>query len=154
MAPLDVQIVTQLSRGGMLRDLDYINSAAKSTTFMFTVSLVIPIVMGCGAWALATGAAPEQPLRENYLALIGLGIAVISIIALPIPYIFRWNWETKYFGAATLSLTSASIIGVYPVLCIAQYSSLPPLIRLALVLLEGTLIIRWCKRFANIYQIV
>jgi hypothetical protein len=121
---------------------------------MFTVSLFIPIFMGCGAWALAAGAAPEKPIQENYLALIGLGIALISIAVLPIPYVFRWNWETRYFGAAMLSLSSASIIGLYPVLCIAQYSSLPLLARLALVLLEGILIIRWCKRFTNIYRMI
>jgi hypothetical protein len=110
--------------------------------------------MGCGAWALASGAAPEEPIHENYLALFGLGIASIAIISLPIPYIFRWNWETKYFGAGILSLSSASIIGLYPILCIAQYSSLSFLVRFSLVLLEGTLIIRWCLRFAKIYKII
>jgi hypothetical protein len=121
---------------------------------MFTVSLIIPIFMGCGAWALAVGAAPGRPINENYLALFGLGIASIAIISLPIPYIFRWNWETKYFGAGMLSLSSGSVVGLYPILCIAQYSSLSALVRLALVLLEGALIIRWCLRFANIYKII
>jgi len=137
-----------------LRDLDFINSAAKSTRFIFTISLVIPLVMGCGAWALAIGAAPEQPLHDNYLGLLGLGIAACAIIAFPIPYIFHWNWESKYFGTGILSLSSASILGIYPVLCIAQYSSLPILVRLSLVGLEFTLIARWCVRFVNIYKLI
>jgi hypothetical protein len=121
---------------------------------MFSVSLFIPIVMGCGAWALATGAAPGRPLHENYLALIGLGIALAAITSLPIPYIFRWNWETKYFGASMLSLSSGSIIGLYPVLCIVQYSLLPFFVRLALLVFEATLIIRWCLRFVDIYHLI
>lgn len=118
------------------------------------MSLIIPLVMGCGAWALAAGAAPEQTLRENYLALLGLGIASAAIIALPVPYIFRWNWETKYFGAGMLSLSSSSIVGVYPILCIAQYSSLPKFVCLIFVSLESFLIIWWCLRFVNIYKII
>lgn len=110
--------------------------------------------MGCGAWALATGAAPEKPTHENYLALLGLGIASIAALSLPIPYLFRWNWETKYFGAGIFSLSSGSIIGLYPILCIAQYSSLPALARLVLVLLEGILIVRWCLRFSDAYKII
>lgn len=110
--------------------------------------------MGCGAWALATGAAPEQALHDNYLGMFGLGIAFSAIIAIPIPFIFRWNWESKYFGAGMLSLSSGSILGIYPILCIAQYSSLPTSIRLIIPLLECTLIIRWCLRFANIYKTI
>lgn len=137
-----------------MRNLDSINSSAKSTRFIFTLSLLIPIIMGCGAWALAIGAAPGQPLHDNYLGLFGLGISSTAIIALPIPYIFHWNWETKYFGASMLSLSSASILGIYPILCIAQYSSLPMFFRLIFIFLEFTLIIRWCLRFVNIYNFI
>lgn len=137
-----------------MRDLDSINSAAKSTRFIFTISLIIPLIMGCGGWALAIGAAPKQALHDNYLALLGLGIASFAIIAFPIPYIFHWNWETKYFGTGMLSLSSASILGIYPVLCVAQYSSLPIFARLTLIGLECILIARWCLRFVNIYKII
>lgn len=137
-----------------MRDLDSINSAAKSTRFIFTISLFIPLVMGCGAWALAIGAAPNQALHDNYLGLLGLGIAFSAIIAFPIPYIFHWNWESKYFGTGILSLSSASILGIYPVLCIAQYSSLPIFARLTLIGLECTLTARWCLRFVHIYRII
>jgi len=135
-----------------LRDLDLINSAAKNTRFMFSVSLIIPIFMGCVAWALAAGASPENSIHENFLSLLGLGISFVAIISLPIPYVFRWDWETKYFGAGMLSLSSASIIGIYPVLCIAQYSSLPALIRFAPLFIEGLLITKWCLRFVSLYK--
>lgn len=135
-----------------MRDLDSINGAARSTKFVFTLSLIIPIFTGCGAWALAAGAAPNEALRENLLALLGLGISSIAIIAFPIPYIFRWNWETKYFGAALLCLSSAAIVGVYPILCIAQYSALPLFVRVMLLFLECALIVRWCRRFPNVYK--
>lgn len=137
-----------------MRDLDIINSAAKSPKFFFSISLVIPLVMGGVAWALATGAAPTLVLHNNFLALLGLGIASIAIIAFPIPYIFQWNWETKYFGAGSFAICSGAILGIYPILCIAQYSPLPIFIRLTFVSAELILIARWCLRFVNIYHII
>lgn len=136
-----------------MRNLDAINAAVKSTKFLFTVSLVLPIFMGSGAWALAVNAAPRLPLRENYLETFSLGVMLLAVVALPIPYLFRWNWEAKYFGASCLSLASASIAGIYPFLCILLYGTLPLLVRLAIVIVESTLIILWCRRFVKIYQI-
>lgn len=135
-----------------MRDLDSINSAVKSTRFFFTISLAIPLFMGCGAWALAAGAAPNQTISENYLAILGLGIAFAAIVALPIPYIFHWNWETKYFGAGIFCLSSGAIVGIYPIFCIAQYSVLPIFFRIALIFFECALIVQWCRRFLNIYK--
>ena len=110
--------------------------------------------MGCGAWALAIGAAPQQALGDNFLAQIGLGITIIAAIAFPVPYIFHWNWECKYFGATIFSLCSAAILGIYPILCIVQYSTLPAPARLAFFSFECILIFRWCRRFVNIYNII
>ena len=135
-----------------MRDLNRINGAAKSTGHVFAISLIIPVFMGCGAWALATGAAPNLPLRENYLELFGLSIIACSIIALPAPLIFRWNWETQYFGAGLLPFASGCILGIYPILCIVLYSSLPSSIRFAVMLLETILITKWCYRFVKIYR--
>jgi hypothetical protein len=135
-----------------LRDLDLINIAASSTKRIFIVSLIIPIFMGCGAWALATGAAPNLPLTKNYLEIISLIIITCAIMSIPIPYIFRWNWETKYFGAGLIPFASGAIIGIYPILCIAFYSSLPSIIRITLVVLQTILINHWCTRFVNIYR--
>lgn len=135
-----------------MRNLDANNFAAKSTKFAFTVSLIIPLFMGSGAWALASGAAPKIPLQDNCLEIFGLVIMALAVMALPIPYIFRWGWETKYFGASMFSFGTGSIIGIYPVLCIAIYGSLPFSIRLSLALLEFFLIIWWCSRFVNIYK--
>ncbi|MCS0632646.1 hypothetical protein NX786_25250 [Telluria mixta] len=137
-----------------MRNLDSINSSAKSTKFIFTLSLIVPLFMGCGAWALAIGAAPQQPLHENPLGILGLSIASISILAFPIPYIFHWNWETKYFGAGMLSLSSGSILGIYPILCIAQYSSLPVYSLIIFIFLECIITILWCLRFVNIYNFI
>lgn len=137
-----------------MRNLNSINAAAKSTKHAFSISLIIPLVMGFGAWALASGAAPELPLRYNYLEILSLGIIVFAIISFPIPYLFRWNWEAKYFGAGIFPFASGSILGIYPILCIAQYSLLPLPIRLALVLLDGALIIWWCYRFVRSYRLI
>ncbi len=137
-----------------MRNLDEINAAAKSTRFAFMVSLVIPIIMGWGAWALAAGAAPRLPFQQNRLEILGLGISGIAITMLPISYLFKWNWETKYFGAGLLPFASGSILGIYPILCITLYSSLPISIRLALIFFHFALIIRWCYRFVAIYRTI
>jgi len=110
--------------------------------------------MGAGAWALAAGAAPSLPLQENYLAAFSLGIIASTILALPIPYIFNWNWEAKYFGAGLFPFASGSILGIYPVLCIALHSSIPATISITLILCEAILINRWCHRFINIYRAI
>ena len=135
-----------------MRDLNHINEAVKSTRYIFTISLIIPIFMGFGAWALANGAAPSLPLHDNFLEIFGLGIIASALLALPIPYIFKWNWESKYFGAGLLPFASGSILGIYPILCIALHSSLPAAISLALILVEVILIYRWCFRFIKIYR--
>lgn len=135
-----------------MRNLDAANASIKSTKHVFIVSLIIPFGMGFGAWALAEGAAPAIPLRENYLAILALCIIALTVLSLPVPYIFRWNWETKYFGAGLLVFGSGSIIGIYPILCIAQYSSLPFLIRACIVISDGMLIVWWCARFVEIYR--
>lgn len=137
-----------------MRNLDCINGAIKSTKYIFSISLIIPIFMGFGAWALATGAAPALPLHTNYLELFSIGLVACSLIAFPIPYIFKWNWETKYFGAGLVPLASGSILGIYPTLCIALYSSLPPLICIALIFLHFALITHWCYRFVKIYRYI
>lgn len=137
-----------------MRDLNSINGAAKSTRHIFAISLIIPVFMGSGAWALATGAAPSLPLYENYLEVFGLSIIACSIIALPMPLIFRWNWEAKYFGAGLFPFASGSILGIYPILCITLYSSLPSLIRIAFILLEAILITQWCNRFVKAYRTI
>jgi hypothetical protein len=137
-----------------LRDINLFSRAEKTVRFIFIISLFLPIVMGCGAWALATGAAPGLAIHNNYLALFGLGIASAAIIAIPLPYIFCWNWQTKYFGACILPLASVSIIGIYPILCIIQYSLLPIIMRLTLILLEFIMAAWWCRRFITLYRLI
>lgn len=134
-----------------MRDLDFINGAAKSTKHIFAISLTIPIFMGLGAWALATGAAPSLPLYDNYLEVFGLSISVCAILALPVPYIFRWNWEAKYFGAGLLPFACGSIIGIFPTLCIVLYGSPPLIVSVVLILAQCLLIARWCNRFVKVY---
>jgi hypothetical protein len=142
----------KLSGDAILRDLDALNFAAKSTKSVFAFSLIIPLMMGLVTWALANGAALGVSLYDNYLEIIGVSMMAYAIIALPIPYLFKWNWETKYFGAGIFHMASGSILGIAPLLCILQYSSLPILARLILTLLESVVIIWWCYRFLKIYR--
>jgi hypothetical protein len=154
LAIFDAQNVGRLSGDFILRDLDALNCAAKSTKSVFAFSLIIPLTMGLGAWALADGAAPGVALSDNYLEMFGLSLMAYSIISWPIPYIFRWNWETKYFGAGLFHMASGSVMGLVPLLCILQYSSLPILSRLILTSLEAMTIIWWCYRFVKIYKTI
>jgi hypothetical protein len=86
--------------------------------------------------------------------MLGLGLIAIAIIALPIPYIFKWDWEAKYFGAMMFSTASGSIMGVYPILCIVQYSVLPMPARLCVAILSTVSVIIWCSRLVRTYKTI
>jgi hypothetical protein len=119
---------------------------------MFSVSLIIPIFMGLGAWALADGAARNASSHNNFPEVLGLGIVVLALVASPVPYLFRWDWKAKYFGAGFLCLATGSILGLYPILCLALFSSLPLVLRLSVALIQAAIIAKWCYRFVEIYK--
>jgi len=116
------------------------------------ISLVIPISMGLMTWALALGAAPERAFSENYLAMFGLAITMLAIFMIPVPYMFKWNWEAKYYGSFIFPLATGSALGLCPALCIAIYGNLSLSWSAIIVILEVVAIFWWCRRIFKIYK--
>jgi len=110
--------------------------------------------MGLGGAALANGAAPNLPLTENYLALSGLAIGAVAVILLPIPYIYKWDWQARFYGASLFGIASVACMGIYPLLCIVLYSHLSFAIRFSVALMNSAIIIWWCLRFVKIYKFI
>lgn len=137
-----------------MRNLDEINSAAKSTASIFSISLILPIFMGWLTWAMATGAAPTVALRANYLAMFGLAISAISILLFPIPFLFRWDWRACFYGSALFGLGSFAWVGITPLLCLVTLSHMA--ITFRILILVGYVIptMLWCFRFIKIYRII
>lgn len=121
---------------------------------MFVRSLVIPLFSGFGAWALASGVASDVSTSVNYLEKFGILLMVLTILSAPIPYIFHWTHESKYFGASLFPFASGALLGIYPALCIVAYSNLPIVGRLLVVVVEAIAVWRWCARFGKIYFII
>lgn len=135
-----------------MRNLHEINVITKSTRHIFLISLIISIFMGCGAWALASGVTTNPPHDKNNLEIFAIAIILISILSLPLSFSFQWTWETKYFGLGLFPFSTGALMGIYPLLCIVLYSSLPIFIRIIIATIQFTLIIKWCKRFFDIYK--
>lgn len=137
-----------------MRNLDKINCAAKSTASIFSISLILPIFVGWSSWALAVGAAPALALRDNYVALFGLGVCVISFLLLPIPFAFKWDWRTSHYGAALFGIGSLAWMGISPLLCLISLGHMAWIFRI--VILIGYLVttIAWCYKFIKIYRVI
>jgi hypothetical protein len=66
----------------------------------------------------------------------------------------KWNWGTYYYGACVFGIASIGALGIYPILSIVFYSSLPIILRLLVLLMEMGIIVWWCRRFVKIYDLI
>lgn len=128
------------------------NRAAGSTKRIFSLSLIIPLFMGLMMWALALGAAPELPFLENYLAIIGVAISGLAMFIFPASYLFKWNWESKYYGSFLFPFATGLVLGVCPMLCITLYGTLPLFLPAGILLLEIIGATWWSWRIVELYK--
>lgn len=135
-----------------MRNLNDENPQIAHPKNFFPFSLVIPLIAGFLIWALASGAAKEVMLKDNFFAMIGLSLSGLSILAMPLPYFFKWNWETKYFGAPLFCFASASSFGLAPLICMVIYGRWPIEVRLFVFSACVTIILWWCSRFVILYK--
>jgi hypothetical protein len=132
-----------------LRDLDVINKGLKSTHSLFLISMILPVATGAACWAMSNKIGGEN--SENNLAFSGLIISLVALVAIPMSYLIRWDWRSYYYGASLFGVASMALIGLYPVLAIVIYSSLPLYIRIFLLFLEAAVVTMWCHRFVRCY---
>jgi hypothetical protein len=135
-----------------LKNLDSINpSIAQPRTFA-SLGALLPFLTGVFCIPLALGAAPAESFRDNNLALFSIGLSIASSFLFLIPHIFRWDWRSKYFGVSLFYVGSVGFLGVIPWLGVVLYSSLPLVMRLALLTAYSAMIIWWCRRFVVYYK--
>lgn len=112
----------------------------------------MPFFSGLGGWALASGAAPNIPTVDNTVAGFSVGLVLLSLLFAPVPWVFKWGWHSRYFGAVAPLLGSAALSALIPLFCIAFYGRLPFWVSGCLIFLEVGLIVWWCRRFVVFYR--
>lgn len=130
-----------------MRDLEAINpSIAKPQTFV-AIETILPFFMGLMGLIFADDAAPTVPFMENPLSVFYLCLLLLSIMLAPIPLLFKWGWQAKYFGVTCFYGGSCALMGWTPILCIVLYGKLPFAISFGFLLINIFLTIWWCRRF-------
>jgi hypothetical protein len=135
-----------------LRDLDSINPAeAKPARFVGT-GAILPLVFGTLGVVLAHHAAPTVPSSQNPIWIFCIIIVGLAVAMFPVPRLFKWNWETKYFGVPLFYLGSLTLMCVIPCLCLLLYSKLEIWSRAAIFLAYMAIHIAWIWRFVAFYR--
>jgi MFS family permease len=135
-----------------LRDLDQINPPFARPNKAFLLNSIIPFFIGLGAWGSAVGVGVGIEFENNYLAILGVGMVIFSVLFLPIPIIFKWDWKSVYFGWSIYSVGSFAGMGLFPLLSILIYGALSFSVNMALLLFNILLIFWWCGRFVSVYK--
>jgi hypothetical protein len=152
LAAFDGKISQRLQGIDILRNLDAINPPiAKPQTFV-SIQAILPFIMGATGLALADGAAPTVPFMENPLSVFSLCLLLLSVLLAPIPWLFKWGWQVKYFGVTCFHGGSCALMGWTPMLSIVLYGKLPPAISLAFLGFNIALTIWWCRRFVLFFR--
>jgi hypothetical protein len=124
---------------------------AKPARFASIVAL-LPLIFSTCSLALANGAAPAIPFRENPILLFLSTLIAAACAMLWVPRVFKWNWETKYFGASLFHIGSIALLCVVPCLCLVLYSRLPITARISVLLIYLGIHVGWCRRFVVFYR--
>jgi hypothetical protein len=114
--------------------------------------VILPIIFGLICWAITDGVGGDS--SANYLAESGLALSGISLLAIPVSYLFRWDWRSSFYGASIFGIASVASFGIYPILSILIFSSLPFIVRILIICAEISVIISWCTRFVRIYEVI
>ena len=135
-----------------MRDLDAINPQIARPNTLTSYLFFLPFFAGLGGWALADGAAPNVPFNDNPIAVFSIGLLLLSLLLAPVPWLFKWDWRSRYFGSGLFLLGAFALTGLIPLLCIVVYGRLPRWVSWGFLLFEVGLIVWWCRRFVLLYR--
>jgi hypothetical protein len=136
----------------ILRNLDDENPRMARPEYMASWGASLPLILAGLSAALAADAARSIAFSRNPLAMLCLGLCVLSICLVLVPRIFKWDWRAQYFGVAALYLSSVGLLGLIPWLSVVLYSTIPLWARLMLLLAYGLPIVWWCRRVILFYR--
>ena len=135
-----------------MRDLNAINPQMARPNTLIPFGFILPFVTGAMGWALANGAAPSVAFSDNPIAVFSKGLLLLSLLLAPMPWLFKWDWRSRYFGMATPLFGTFAFAGLIPLLCIVLYGRLPRWVSWGFLLFEVGLIVWWCRRFVLLYR--
>jgi hypothetical protein len=115
---------------------------------------IIPLTLSALSILLARNAAPDVPFNHNPVCLLGALVAILAFGMLLIPRLFKWGWESKYYGASLFNLGSITLIFLSPYLCLVIYGKLSLTMRAAIFFSGLIAHILWCRRFVIFYRTV
>jgi hypothetical protein len=135
-----------------LRQLDEINPMVAHPRQACAVLALLPFMLSGMSAIFAGEATPDQPISTNRIAQICLVLCLLSVMLIPAPILFRWDWKAKFFGAALIYSGAMALIGLVPWACILVYSSLPVWSRIIVFLAYAVPIVFWSRRFVILYR--
>lgn len=134
-----------------MEDLNNKNPEFARPSTLCSLSAWLPLLLSCCALALASGAAPTVPVRENPIFLACGVLALISAVFVVVPLMCKWSWEAKYFGKASLDLASISLLGIVPMCCILLYGTVGVWLKVLIGIAYGGAITLSCRPVARLY---
>lgn len=135
-----------------MRNLNLTNPEIFRPARIVSIGALIPVFFSILGITLSNAAAPATPLAENPVALLNCLVLIIAFILVFVPRINNWGWNIRHFGVSLFNLSSITLIGLTPCLCIVFYSTLPAVIKILILIAYVAAHAIWCRRFIKIYK--
>lgn len=137
-----------------MKELDDINPHLAKPEKILSLGAIMSVLVGGTAWMFASEASGSTPFGQELLSLLCLIVIFLACIFAIAAKLFKWGWQTKYFGLGSFYIGSVSLLGIIPWLCIVLYSQMFLWVRAVLFLMYGFALIWWCRRFVIHYKMV
>lgn len=134
-----------------MRNLDEINLALLSPSRTTVWTSIFPLFSGLFSLALA-GQTLSGPLWGNPFQIAGLVMFAAACLGFFVPWIFKWDWQAKFFGVSFIFLGTLSMICIVPFLLLVFYGEFWWVFRFLIFFLYFSMHIVWCRRFFVLYR--
>lgn len=134
-----------------VRNLDFSNPAVFKPSRFAAMAAALPFLLALICLPLASSVAPAIAFSENPITIALFVILAVSAVMMVLPLIFKWGWQTKYFGVLLLYVGSVGLIGFVPCLCVAFYGKTGWGVKISPLILYLVFHYVWCRRFTAIY---
>ena len=79
-------------------------------------------------------------------------VFLVACLGFLVPWLFKWDWQAKFFGVSFIFLGTLSLICIVPLLLLVFYSNLWWPVRAFIFILYFLLHAAWCFRFIVFYK--
>lgn len=111
----------------------------------------MPLLSGGLGLVLVMDATPQTPIERSPLGIFCCLVMLFAAILFFVPKLMSWDWQSKYFGVPIFCVSTLSLIGIIPLLCLVFYGGASAISR-SLVFISFVLVhYWWMRRFVLIY---